>query len=364
MIDKREVNVHRGSVVLRLCSMIAIFGIFLSLSLVMNHRWFGTSPGASATEGPEVITHADDGTIIINTTGPGKNVTGYAGAVPLEIKVRDGKVAEIRVLENEETPSFLDRATAHLFPQWIGKSLPEALSVKADACTGATYSSEAIIANVRLGLEACTANDTTVVTPDSPLSDPAWWCVIIVALAAAILPFFIHNRTYRFIQLALNVGVLGFWTGTFLSYTVLISLFSNAFRLSLLPVWLLVVIAFILPLFGKGNRYCLWVCPLGSLQQIAGMAVPRKPKLPHRLVVTLGWMRRVLWGVLVALLWAGVGTEWIDYELFTAFMIGSAPTVTLCVAAAFILLSFIIDRPFCRFVCPMGCAIDLAHHDR
>ena len=356
----------KGAFLLRLGSLITVFAIFLSLSLVMNGRWFGHAPDEETTpEAPPVLSIQPDGSAIINTTGPGKDIMGYAGPTPLEITVTDGKVTSIKALPNMDTPNFFDRAANHLFPQWEGKTVADALSVKADACTGATYSAEAIIGNVNLGLQQLDANSSGGLSSlASPLADPAWWCAIAVALCAAILPFFIHNKTYHLIQLALNVGVLGFWTGTFLSYTVLISLTSNALRLSLLPVWILVAIAFLMPLFGKGNRYCTWTCPLGSLQQIAGMPVKHKPHLAHSLVVVLTWVRRCLWGVLVCLLWAGIGTEWIDYELFTAFMVGSAPTVVLWMAGAFVLLSVIIDRPFCRFVCPMGCAIDMAHNDR
>lgn len=366
MTTNKAHHPDKGNFLLRLGSLITVFAIFLSLSLVMNGRWFGHSPDEeTSAQAPSPLSILPDGSAVINTTGLGKDVMGYAGPTPLEITVTDGTVTAIKGLPNMETPNFFDRAAKHLFPQWEGKTVAEAQAVIADGCTGATYSSEAIISNVRLGLQQVDPNSSEGLSSmTTPLADPAWWCAIAVALCAAILPFFIHNKTYRLIQLALNVGVLGFWTGTFLSYTVLISLTSNSVQLSLLPVWILVAIAFIMPLLGKGNRYCAWTCPLGSLQQIAGMAVNHKPHLPHTLVNVLMWVRRVLWGVLMCMLWAGIGTEWIDYELFTAFMINSAPTVTLYVAGAFILLSVIIDRPFCRFVCPMGCAIDMAHNDR
>ncbi|MFC2755492.1 MAG: hypothetical protein ACFN22_03210, partial [Porphyromonas pasteri] len=35
----------------------------------------------------------------------------------------------------------------------------------------------------------------------------------LVVLLAAILPLFVHNRTYQTVQQVLNVAVLGFWSG-------------------------------------------------------------------------------------------------------------------------------------------------------
>ena len=43
-----------------------------------------------------------------------------------------------------------------------------------------------------------------------------------------------------------------------------------------------------------------------------------------------------------------------DYELFVAFIFQSATWIVMMMAVVFILLSFFVPRPYCRFVCPMG----------
>lgn len=60
------------------------------------------------------------------------------------------------------------------------------------------------------------------------------------------------------------------------------------------------------------------------------------------------------------LTWTGVFSEWIDYEIFTAFLVSSVPTFMLIIAGAFVLLSFVVERPFCRFVCPTGTIINIS----
>ena len=56
-------------------------------------------------------------------------------------------------MENEESPKYLKKAIKHIFPKYIGKSVSEALKLKVDAATGATYTSKALIENIKLGLQ-------------------------------------------------------------------------------------------------------------------------------------------------------------------------------------------------------------------
>lgn len=360
---------------MRIVSLAVVLCIIVSITLVTNHRLLGNR--MQATENTQatdtVVTEMPDGAAVINTTSLAKEVEGYAGAVPLSITVRNGIIEEVKALPNEETPSFFNEAFAALAPQWKGKKVADAIALNVDAYSGATFSSEAIIINVQRGLryynekyaaaEKQEAADAAAdaATKSNPISDPAWWAAIVVALAAAVLPFCIKGKWYRPVQLAANVAVLGFWTGTFISYTVLGSIVSNSFSLAMLPVWLLVAIAFIMPLAGKGNHYCAWTCPLGSLQQLAGMPLRGRVRLSLRVQKALAAVRRIVWGVLVFLVLSGIFTDWMNYEIFTAFMPSVCSTVVICVAAVFVALSFIIDRPFCRTLCPVGELIDLTN---
>ena len=53
-------------------------------------------------------------------------------------------------------------------------------------------------------------------------------------------------------------------------------------------------------------------------------------------------------------LWTGVLADWIDWELFPAFLVRTAPVVLIILTAIVTLLSAFIPRPYCRFVCPTG----------
>ena len=92
-------------------------------------------------------------TQVIYTGDIAKKVIGYNGPIPLNITIKNGVIENIEVLDNQESPSYLKRATAKVLPQYIGKTVAEAKTLKADIATGATYSSEAIIKNIQMGLE-------------------------------------------------------------------------------------------------------------------------------------------------------------------------------------------------------------------
>lgn len=190
-------------------------------------------------------------------------------------------------------------------------------------------------------------------------------CTFGVVLMAAIVPMFSKNKTYRLVQLILNVAVTGFWSGMFLSFANLMRMASFGIAplsAMLLPV-ILLVIAFIFPLFGKRSHYCMWVCPLGSAQELAGRLNPNhKLKMSPKTVHTLEVARDILWGVLMIMLWGGFGLSWVDYELFIAFSYNIAPLGILIAAGIVLVISVFIPRPYCRFVCPTGQFLRLAQY--
>lgn len=152
-------------------------------------------------------------TTVVNTTKIAADVKGFKGPVPLEIHLKDGKVQKVVALKNSETPSFFQKA-AKLLTAWNGKTVKEASTMHVDAVTGATFSSNAIINNVRKGLnsvqksKATTAKTTktTVKTPakpaakaqvsapEAPVNAKELTACTIDELLGSINPFHYYNR--------------------------------------------------------------------------------------------------------------------------------------------------------------------------
>lgn len=304
------------------------------------------------------------GVTVINTTEAGKDIAGYGGAVPLEIYLTDGRIDSVRALPNRETPRFFRRVVeAGLLDSWNGITPAEAVAKEVDAVSGATYSSEAVKGNVRAGLAALADAE-----PDTRPSDShhtvAFFISLIVLLGASVLPLVYRNKYYRTVQLIMNTAVLGFWSGTFLNYTMMLRICAEGITFgaaSMVPLVLLIV-AFIYPLCGHPGHYCAWVCPLGSLQELALKCNPHhRVKVSAKAGRALVWVRRILWIVLMVCLYTGFFTSWIDYELFTAFMVREAATGVLIAGGAVLLLSVFVPRPYCNWVCPTGTLIRLPH---
>lgn len=297
----------------------------------------------------------ESGNAVINTSGL-SDATGFAGKTPLEIVVSpEGVVSGVKPLENSETPGFFKRASA-LLDNWKGKKVDEALKMNVDAVTGATMSSNALKDNMVKGLELYSAEIENINAKANAGGMP-WklWVALGVTLVACVVPLFVKNRKYHMVQMILNVCVLGFWCGQFISYRLMLNWLSSGFEIwsGLIPI-LMLTAAFIYPIFGKRQHYCSHICPLGSLQQLAGMCSKKKIKMSSGLTKGLEWFRKILWAVLMVCLWLPVLTEWMDYELFSVFMVESASPMILTCGGVIAILSVFINRPYCRFICPTG----------
>ena len=79
-----------------------------------------------------------------------KDIIGFNGTIPMEINMVDGKIDNITILDNDETPGFLRKVTnSGMIEKFYGLTPKEAVSLEIDAVSGATYSSTAIIQSVK-----------------------------------------------------------------------------------------------------------------------------------------------------------------------------------------------------------------------
>ena len=378
-MQKRQKRENK-SFLTRLLSLVVVVLLIATAAVVRDGKLFGhewSNPQASqaaAADGNDTLVVLPDGGFVVNTKPLAKDVMGYGGNVPLKISIsKDGVVDSIVAEPNAETPDFFDYAKT-LFDRWKGKTVDEAMAQKVDAVTGATFSSKAIIGNMNRGLAyakrhvAAEEQDrASGATASAAGAFPGGgWTVggiaaVVVVLLGAVVPLLTKSRRWRYVQLVLNVVVLGLFTGTFVSYALFMRLFSGGVSVAALSALaaqlLMVAVALVYPLVGKQGYYCANVCPFGSAQELAGKLSRRKLRVSPRLNKGLVMFKNVLWCVLMVLLLTGVWTAWTDYELFTAFLYSSASVWVIAAAVGFLVLSVWVPRPYCRFVCPTGCLI-------
>jgi len=112
-----------------------------------------------------------------------------------------------------------------------------------------------------------------------------------------------------------------------------------------------------------GSAFCGFICPLGTIQEWIGKLgkklFPKKYNkiIPQKLDVKLKYLRYV---VLAAILYFSSTTlklVFADYDPYYAlfnFYAGEVAITAIAVLAVVLLSSLIIERPWCRYLCPYG----------
>lgn len=299
---------------------------------------------------------------IVHTAPYARDIIGFAGATPLYIYVSpEQQILQIAPGKNEETPGFYRRAYEGIIPHWIGQDLEHGKDLEVDAVSGATYTSNALIHNVKNTLDFCTAHHTTVhKAPGIGWLRTAAVCLVLV-LGLVAAKFNRRNRYIRPVMLTLNVLVLGFWCGQFLSLSLLRGWVTNGLDpLLSLPAVAILAVTILTSFFSHKHHYCTWVCPLGSLQSLSAMLPLPKIKVSAKVAKFMNRLRFYAFCILMAVLWLGLGGTVLDYEPFTAFMLDSALPAVSILAAMIVISSCFIPNLWCRALCPMGSLIDLS----
>lgn len=198
----------------QILSLFICLVIVSSLAIVKHGELLGHSfrseqkPQAANNDTLRIL---GNGTAVINTSALASDITGYGGKVPLNIVIKNGIVENIVALKNDETKEFFDNASA-LFEKWKGRTIDEAMNMKVDAVTGATFSSKAIIGNTQRGLLYAKNN---LQTEESGKDNSSWFFSdnsgsslfslrnitgICVVLMAAILPLFCQEQKVSFLS--------------------------------------------------------------------------------------------------------------------------------------------------------------------
>jgi hypothetical protein len=129
-------------------------------------------------------------------------------------------------------------------------------------------------------------------------------------------------------------------------------------------LWAFVLVS--LFIWGRGT-FCGWLCPFGALQEFAGLAgqALKLPQLAVRRVLDAR-LKRVKYGVLAAILLAAVwapaqADKLVELEPFktavTLSFVRAWPFVAY--AAGLLLLAMVVNKAFCRYLCPLGAALAL-----
>jgi NapH/MauN family ferredoxin-type protein len=130
---------------------------------------------------------------------------------------------------------------------------------------------------------------------------------------------------------------------------------SSSNNFVLLGALLIAVIAF-------GGAFCGWACPVGTvgewLYKLRKLFIKKDLQIPQNIHRILGWARYVVLALVLVMSFL-TATLWFDVidpfmGLFSAKIIFGAG---IAVIVIFAIGSFVIERFFCKYLCPMGATI-------
>lgn len=347
-------------------NLVIVVLLFAAIAIGKDGRIGGWSVDDwGGDESEEVATPSDiervmaDGTRVINSRSLASEVVGFASLTPVDVYVQDGIISKIEVAENSETPSYLEMVVkSGLYNRWNGMSLRDAAQTPIDAVSGATFSSTAIIKNVQLAAQYGANVEAVAHNPFAHLSLKDLIGALVIALGVTITLMRPRSKAWEVAHMGLNVVVLGFWCGSFLSLAQIVAWCANGVQVSLTALLLIVVV--LMPLLGRRGSYCHLHCPMGSAQHLLGLLPLPKLNLGVEATKMLNNLRYYILAILLFMMWLGVGFDLMNYEIFSVFLLGSASTFVLIMAGMFLALSLVILRPYCRFICPTGALITMS----
>jgi len=133
---------------------------------------------------------------------------------------------------------------------------------------------------------------------------------------------------------------------------------------------ILLSLVFILA-FLFGPVFCGWICPLGSIQEWYGK-LGRKwlgsKRYNHFIPAKLdSILRYARYGVLAWVLYATAASatlvfqEYDPYFALFHFWTGEAATTALLILLTILLMSLLVERPWCKYACPFGALLGLTN---
>ncbi len=277
-----------------------------------------------------------------------------------------GILTNIIVLEHKETLSFFYRLERNnFFKQFKGKKLSDPFipDKDIDTVTQATSSSKAFTSAIRNASHALGKNIFHLSIKEEKIR----WrfgfneLALILLYAGTIVSLFKKNKILRYICMVAAFILLGFYLNSSLSITHFASLLLGYFP-SLMENtfwWILVTGAILTAFLMRKNLYCYGICPFGNFQEfnskISGVNIvlsKQVTKYVRNLVYVVAWL------ALVIILLTKNSTLG-SYEPFPTLFSLQGLDIQWFILPAVVIGSFVLNRFFCQFFCPVGVILNL-----
>ncbi len=290
---------------------------------------------------------------------------GYGGIVPLLIGVDDNlAITRITLLSNNETFDYVRAIYEDAFiGRWQGVRLEDAVDYRVDALSGATHTSNAVIAGVRHTAAAVVKTDASVITETNLWGTVKDILYLVLMLLSLVVAFKKGTAKYRTVYMFLVLVIMGLILNNALSAQLLHGWLQEGFTWRTnWQITAIFLLALAVSFTGRRKFYCNYLCPMGALQELTNHFTPfNRRTLPTRYK---GLTVRELYLTLIAgalLLGFTPELSYLEPFMFFSFRIIGAGLIIF--GSAVILLSLFFNKPWCS-VCPTGCFLDTVSYKK
>lgn len=180
--------------------------------------------------------------------------------------------------------------------------------------------------------------------------------IILVTVA-----FFKKHAPLRWIGLTATLLYLGFYNGGFLSVSHIASLVAQGpiSIVSSAPLLLIFLFTLITTLLW-GRLFCASLCPFGALQDFISRFVPKRWRItvPQAIHQPAFWVKYIFLGIIIVVAFSNNTVSIFQYfEPFGTLFYFSTSIFLWAILLLIIAGSILVDRFYCRYLCPLGAAL-------
>ncbi len=305
------------------------------------------------------------GTVVVTDDLP-PSVQGYLGQVGCAVGLTpEGRITTVRTFRHEETPYYMEMVTGSgLIEEMAGIDMAAPFP-DLDAISGATITSRAIIEDVRTAATVAAEQLYSIKVPEfesrahGPLQRWKEGLLAATLLLAFAAGFVTDNWFKRYGSGLVTLIVVGALLNTPLTLSALSRIFQG--NLPGTGNWLLLMLLIYIlvssPLQGRG--YCRYVCPFGTLQQLAYRFSPLQLRIPIRVHSWLPVVKRFFTALLIVVgVWGGMAGFTEVEPFFGLFSFNLTPIIWI-VVIFILVISMFWRRFWCNTLCPTGTLLAL-----
>lgn len=196
-----------------------------------------------------------------------------------------------------------------------------------------------------------------------PWGETPWLDVglLLILLTLVMTAFLLKSAKVRWTALTMTLFYLGFYKAGFLSVSHITSLLKQGPEVFFnnLPTLIIVVFTLVTTLLW-GRIFCSSLCPFGALQDVIAKFTPShwRIKVPQKMHDNALYIK---YGILALIMVTALTNPTISifqyFEPFGTIFFLSPSIVLWAILAAILVACVLVERFYCRYVCPLGAAL-------